>query len=36
MLMIGANPECDTPVMVKLVVDAEAFTGPVPCTSGYI
>ncbi|CAI8843660.1 hypothetical protein J2Y86_000596 [Pseudomonas migulae] len=23
MLMIGADPQCDTPVMVKLVVDAE-------------
>jgi len=23
MLMSGADPECDTPVMVKLVVDAE-------------
>jgi hypothetical protein len=23
MLMIGADPECDAPVMVKLVVDAE-------------
>jgi hypothetical protein len=27
MLMIGADPECDAPVMVKLVVDAEVTVG---------